>query len=142
MLEFKCRNIEILSFLKIYIGYLKKHCTNTRLVCTHLNVFFMLKPNMVMKMLNFAILQNACVTRSREFLRLHSESYPIPWMTLRMAQYIFMTSRDVSNFLKTELVQKYVKATPVDFQLTQWLIKFIGIFLEMIYVGRALKAQI
>ena len=25
------------------------HCTNTRLVCTHLNAFFMLNPNMAMK---------------------------------------------------------------------------------------------
>ena len=30
-------------------GYLKNHCTNTRLVCTHQNAFFMLNLNMVMK---------------------------------------------------------------------------------------------
>ena len=30
-------------------GYLKNHWTNTRLVCTHLNPFFMLNPNMTIK---------------------------------------------------------------------------------------------
>ena len=29
--------------------YFKNHCNNTRLVCTHLNAFFMLNPNMAMK---------------------------------------------------------------------------------------------
>ena len=35
-------------FLKI-LGCVKNTWTNTRLVCTHLNAFLMLKPNMVMK---------------------------------------------------------------------------------------------
>ena len=29
--------------------YLKNHCINTRLVCTHLNAFYMLNPNITMK---------------------------------------------------------------------------------------------
>ena len=36
-------------FLKNSSGHLKNHCTDTKLVCTHFNAFFMLKPNMVMK---------------------------------------------------------------------------------------------
>ena len=34
-------------------GYLKNHCTNTRLVCTHLNAFFMLNPKKAMNFENF-----------------------------------------------------------------------------------------
>ena len=30
-------------------GYLKNHWTNTRLVCTHFNAFFLLNPNMIIK---------------------------------------------------------------------------------------------
>ena len=37
-------------------SYLKNHCANTRLVCTHLNAFFMLNPNKTMKNLKFEIL--------------------------------------------------------------------------------------
>ena len=33
--------------------YLKNHCTNTRLVCICLNAFFMLNPNMAIKIFNF-----------------------------------------------------------------------------------------
>ena len=36
-------------FLKIYSGYLKNHCTNTRLVWTHSNAYFKLNLNMEMK---------------------------------------------------------------------------------------------
>ena len=36
----------IFSYFK---GYLKNHCTNTRLVCTHLNAFCMLNSNMALK---------------------------------------------------------------------------------------------
>ena len=49
-LKFKCRKTCILrKFSQNPLGYHKNPCTNTRLVCTHLNPFFLLNPNMVMK---------------------------------------------------------------------------------------------
>ena len=43
-------NIEVWqNFVKFYGLYFKNHCTNTRLVCTHLNALFMLNLNMAMK---------------------------------------------------------------------------------------------
>ena len=38
--------------------YLKNHWTNTRLVCTHFNAFFMLNPNMVIKIKFKIIFEN------------------------------------------------------------------------------------
>ena len=45
--EFKSRICE--HFSKFNRLTLKNHCTNTRLVCTHLNAFFMLNPNMAIR---------------------------------------------------------------------------------------------
>ena len=47
--QFKCAKIwNSKIFYHNRTCYLENHCTNTRLVCTHLNAFFMLNPNMVM----------------------------------------------------------------------------------------------
>ena len=56
----KSLNLRILS--QTHQGYLKNHCTNTRLVCTHLNALFMLNPNMVMKNLNFEFFRSLYLT--------------------------------------------------------------------------------
>ena len=46
-------------FLKNIRGYLENLWTNTRLVCTHLNAFFILNPNIVMKIWFFFFFENS-----------------------------------------------------------------------------------
>ena len=43
------KSLNLKSFSQISGDYLKNHCTNTRLVCTQFNAFFMLNPNIAMK---------------------------------------------------------------------------------------------
>ena len=47
MFKKKNQNLNLLS--RNYRGYLKNHWTNTSLVCTHLNIIFMLNSNMAIK---------------------------------------------------------------------------------------------
>ena len=48
--RFVLQKVEIFNFfLKNQGAISKNHCTNTGLVYTHLSAFFMLNPNMVMK---------------------------------------------------------------------------------------------
>ena len=43
-----CRSSNMTRISQNHRGYLRKQLTNTRLVCTHLNTFFMLNPNVAM----------------------------------------------------------------------------------------------